>query len=158
MRIVVGIFITLVLVSCHKVKKPPKPDNLIPEKEMVNILVDISLLRSAEGANKTKIERKGYNIESYVYERHNIDSVQFTLSNEYYSYDLDTYQSIYQEVEDSLISLKEFYQNKRDSIMEGRKSKKKDSVVVPRQRMFKDSLREKRESLTRNPKVIPQID
>lgn len=158
MRIVVGILITLILVSCHKVKKPPKPDNLISKKEMVNILLDISLLRSAEGANKIKIQNEGYTVESYVYKRHNIDSAQFALSNNYYSYDLDTYKDIYKQVEDSLTSLKEFYEFERDSMMEGRGKKKNDSVVLPKRRVFKDSLRNRRDSLIIDPNVIPQID
>lgn len=158
MRIVVGILITLILVSCHKVKKPPKPDNLISKKEMVNILLDISLLRSAEGANKIKIQNEGYTVESYVYKRHNIDSAQFALSNNYYSYNLDTYKDIYKQVEDSLTSLKEFYEFERDSMMEGRGKKKNDSVALPKRRAFKDSLRNRRDSLIIDPNVIPQID
>ena len=158
MRIVVGIISTLILVSCHKVKTPPKPDNLISKKEMVNILVDISLLRSAEGANKIKIQNEGYTVESYVYKRHNIDSAQFTLSNNYYSYDLETYKDIYQKVEDSLTSLKEFYEFKRDSMMEGRGKKKNDSVILPRKKMFRDNLQKKRDSIIIGPNVIPQID
>lgn len=158
MRIaVVGIVIVLVLVSCHKVKKPPKPDNLIPKNEMVNIILDLSLLRSAEGSNKAKTQTEGYTVETYVYKRHNIDSLQFALSNDYYTYDLETYQDIYKQVEDSLTSLKEFYTQKRDSIMERRKKSKKDSVVVPKQKTFKDSLWKSADSLIEPPQVTPEI-
>lgn len=159
MRIAIPILISLVLVSCHKVKRPPKPDNLISKKEMVNIILDVSLLRSAEGTNKTKVEKEGYTIENYVYERHNIDSLQFALSNDYYSYDLETYEDIYKQVEDSLTSLKAHYESKRDSVMEGRKNKKKkDTLSAPRQRMFRDSLQETVDSLDIPLEVMPQID
>ena len=105
------------------------------------------------------MEQEGYTVESYVYKRHKIDSTQFALSNDYYSYDLETYNEIYKQVEDSLTKLKEFYEYKRDSIMGGRKKeKKKDSVTTRPQRMFKDSLRQKRDSLILDSGVIPQID
>lgn len=138
------IVIILFLVSCAKVKRPPKPDNLIPKGKMVNIILDISLLRSSEGSNRVKLKKEGYNAESYIYKKHNIDSLQFVKSNEYYSYDLDAYKDIYQKVEDSLEALKVFYEGKRDSIMEGRREKsdsispKKEELPEVRERKLKE--------------------
>ena len=140
MRLVVAIILTILFVSCGNIDKPEKPKNLISKDKMANIILDISLLRSAEGTYKTKVENEGYSLEGYVFERHQIDSIQFALSNEYYSYDLDSYLKIYEKVEDSLKRLKEFYENERvektkerkinDSIKRKRKIKSAEDIQL----------------------------
>jgi len=126
MRLVVASILTIFLVSCGNIDKPKKPKNLIPKDQMAHIILDLSLLRSAEGTYKTQMEDEGYSLESYVYERHHIDSTQFVLSSEYYSYDLDTYLKIYEKVEDSLQKLKEFYENERTE--KAKERRKNDSI------------------------------
>lgn len=140
MRLVVASILTILFASCGNIDRPKKPKNLIPKDQMAHIILDLSLLRSAEGTYKTKLETEGYSLESYIYSRHQIDSVQFALSNEYYSYDLDTYLKIYEKVEDSLQKLKEFYDNERvektkerkinDSIKRNRKIKLADDIQL----------------------------
>lgn len=140
MRLVVASILTILFVSCGNIDGPKKPKNLIPKDKMAHLILDLSLLRSAEGTYKTKLETEGYSLESYIYSRHQIDSVQFALSNEYYSYDLDTYLKIYEKVEDSLQKLKEFYDNERvektkerkinDSIKRNRKIKLADDIQL----------------------------
>ena len=162
MRIILGLITLVFLVSCSEVKKPPKPDNLISKKEMINIILDVSLIRASEGSYKTKLKQEGFSIESYVYKRHDIDSAQFAMSNEYYSYDLDTYQDIYKKVEDSLNLLKTYYEEKRDSLTEERK-KKRDSIPKGKRKppsrrerelnkIKKDSLIVKKDSL-----ILPKV-
>ena len=126
MKKILGVVMVIALLSCNNVKKPKKPDNLISQKDMVNILLDISLLKSSEGVSKAKLENNGYTSESYIFKRHNIDSVQFALSNEYYSYDLNTYLEIYQKVEDSLKKLKTYYEEKKQDEIQDKK--RKDSI------------------------------
>ena len=100
------LFVVLLIVSCNKVQKPPKPDSLISEDQMVHMLFDLSLLSSAKGTNKKLLEKKGVNMSNYIYEKYNIDSTQFASSINYYTYNLETIQSIYKRVEDSLNILK----------------------------------------------------
>ncbi|MFD2822846.1 DUF4296 domain-containing protein [Lacinutrix iliipiscaria] len=135
MRSLINICFVLLLVSCYDIKKPKKPDNLIAKDKMVNVIIDLSLFNSAKGINKRILEDKGINLEQYVYEQHDIDSLQFAESNNYYAHHIDDYEAIYKEVKDSLSQLKDKYteienkqkriQQRRDSI---RRAEIKDSI------------------------------
>jgi hypothetical protein len=103
------ICLCFLIVSCNNYKKPVIPENLISKDKMVAIIVDMTLLSSAKGSNKIILEANGVLPQEYVYKKHNIDSVQFALSNEYYAFNIDDYESIYNEVSDSLTKLKTHY-------------------------------------------------
>lgn len=111
-KTVIYICLILFVVSCKQFGKPDKPDNLIPEGDMVTILIDLSLLSSAKGVNRKILENEGISPEEYVYKTHNIDSLQFLNSNRYYAYNTDVYTIILNRVGDSLKKLKVEY-NKR---------------------------------------------
>ena len=126
MKQLVIIFLSFILVSCHGIVRPEKPENLLSKRKMVEIIVDITLFSSAKGVNKYELQQHGVLPESYIYNKHNIDSLQFALNNEYYSYDIDEYEAIYQDVHDSLQSLKTFYKKLEDS--ERQAKKETDSI------------------------------
>ena len=126
MKQLVTIFLSLILVSCHGIDRPEKPENLISKSKMVEVIVDITLFTSAKGINKYELQQQGVIPESYIYNKHNIDSLQFALSNEYYSYDIEKYEAIYESVHDSLQSLKRFYKKLEDK--ERQNAKEKDSI------------------------------
>ena len=79
------ILLLLIVFSCksNSIDKPKKPDNLISKDKMTEIIYDISLINSAKGVNKKLIENEGIIPVEYIYTKHNIDSLQFVLSNEY---------------------------------------------------------------------------
>src|SRR5210317_1095718 len=96
----------LIVVSCNRLKGPDKPKNLISKKEMVNILIDAKLVNSASSVNKNIMRDSGVVISNYVFKKHNIDSLQFVQSNDYYAFHLKDYEYIYNQVSDSLENLK----------------------------------------------------
>ncbi|OIQ20288.1 DUF4296 domain-containing protein [Lacinutrix sp. MedPE-SW] len=116
----------LLLTSCYKVDKPSKPDNLLTEKEMVAILVDMAIMSSAKGINKKKIEENGITPNVHIFKKHNIDSVRFSQSNNYYAYDIKEYNNIYVQVKDSLEALREKY--KTIEVKEKKEKAKQDSL------------------------------
>jgi hypothetical protein len=65
---------------------------------MVDIIYDMTLINVAKGVNKSILENNGIIPEQYLFNKHSIDSMLFAKSNEYYSYDLKTYQTIYDNV------------------------------------------------------------
>ena len=115
-RYIILFSITLLLSACYGSKKPKKPENLISKKEMVNILIDIRIMTSVYGGNQDILNAHGINQEDYIYKKYNIDSLQFALSNEYYSFYMNEYEDIYTKVNDSLTMLQEVYkkQNERE--------------------------------------------
>jgi hypothetical protein len=108
-RLVIYVGIVLLLASCYQYKKPDKPKDLISKDKMVDILIDVKLIASANGVNKTIMENKGLNPETYVFDKHNIDSLQFALSNDYYAFYSKEYEEIFTKVIDSLTQLGVIY-------------------------------------------------
>lgn len=141
-RVVIPISLVLLMVSCYTFKKPEKPKHLLSKKEMVNIIMDLRLLASANGALQRKFEEYGIYSEAYVYKKYKIDSVTFTQNNNYYAFYIDDYNEIYNKVKDSLEELKKDL----DALVikETAEKRKKDSINRVRK---KDSLIKVRDSL-----------
>lgn len=108
-QLIIPVYILCLCVACKNSVAPNKPENLIPEKQMVAVLVDMALFNAAKGINKKTLEKNGVILEQYIYNKHQIDSIQFESSNNYYTFHLDTYNSIYSKVQDSLEALKKEY-------------------------------------------------
>lgn len=123
MRNFLCILILIILIGCGDSERPAKPEKLIPQETMSNIIYDVFLLNAARGINKQVLEKNNVLPQDYVYKKYSIDSLQFALSNEYYSYDTKIYQSIMDRVRTRL----EFEKKKNDSISEIER-KEKDSI------------------------------
>jgi len=98
------ILVLLLFLACknNEVIVPEKPDNLLSEDKMVEVIYDMSILSAAKGVNKKLLEKEGIEPESYIYKLHDIDSLQFARSSNYYTYDLKTYERIYAKVKQRL--------------------------------------------------------
>ena len=147
-------FLLLLLIfSCksNNVNKPKKPDNLISKNKMIEVIYDISLINSAKGINKKLIENEGIVPEEYIYKKHNIDSLQFVLSNEYYAYNLKTYEDIYDGVK-----LKLEKDRKHFNAISGEEKKINEKVNKDTRRKY-DSLK-KINKLIPNRKKLDSID
>jgi Domain of unknown function (DUF4296) len=131
------ILLVALVISCknNNIEKPKKPDNLISKDKMIEVIYDISVINSVKGVNKKLIENKGISPEDYIYKRHDIDSLQFALSNEYYAYNLKTYEAIYNSVKTKLEKDKTHFQ----AIIKA-EQKIKDSINKKTRREF-DSLK-----------------
>ena len=112
-----GLFLlifTIVFSACQNVEKTERPDNLIAEDKMVEILTEISIMTSARNFNKRKFEATGIEPEEYIYEKFGIDSLQFEQSNAFYAENYTQYENIYLQVKENLQGMKV----KLDSIRE----------------------------------------
>ena len=147
-RVLVFFSIVFLVVACG-FGGPDKPKNLISKDKMVNILIDARLMGSATHINKQKMVEHGVKLDQYVFEKYGIDSLQFALSNAYYTYHINDYEEIYNTVTDSLEALKK--QLKEQKLKEEKEltKKEKDSTDVL---VTKDSLDiiRKKDSLSEN--------
>ena len=74
----------LMFLSCGQVDQE-KPENLIGEEKMSDLIFELSLFDASRSfVMKGETARIGLNSESF-YKYHNIDSVQFAVSNSYYA-------------------------------------------------------------------------
>lgn len=134
----IHIFILVFMVSCYDLKGPKKPDDLLSKSEMTNIIFDLKVLASINGENAKVLDSNNINVNTYVFMKYNIDSVRFAKSNNYYAYNIEDYEEIYQNVNDSLQKLNEYYKEQQGGeakeIEDYIKSKKKElneGLVTP---------------------------
>lgn len=125
-RLLACFTMVLLATACYKYDKPKKPKNLIPKDKMVNIIMDVRLLSSANGTNKTTLEKNNLQAQTYIYKKYNIDSLQFAQSNDYYAYYIDDYKDIYDKVKDSLEALQSKFSDL--ALKEEEEKKFKDSI------------------------------
>ncbi|MFT7072256.1 DUF4296 domain-containing protein [Patiriisocius sp. Uisw_017] len=111
---IVFILFWSVIISCQNVQKPEALENLIPENEMVAILTESYLMNAARSVDNNTISQKGIKLDSILYKKYTIDSLQFAQSNAYYSTNLNTYKAIFAKVEENLTLEK----TKRDTLYE----------------------------------------
>lgn len=96
LTLVIGVY------GCQNVKYPEKPDNLIDHKKMVNILTEAYLMNAARSVGNKTMAAQGIQMDSIFYARFGVDSLQFAQSNAYYASDVNTYITLFQEVEEKL--------------------------------------------------------
>lgn len=120
--------------SCQDVERTRKPENLIPEDRMVDVLTEISLVHGARSYNKQMLEQTGLKPEEYIWRKFDIDSAQFARSNDYYARNYQQYQQIYERVKLRLENLKITYDSLREE-----EERRRDSILA---RQPEDSLRD----------------
>lgn len=125
----------LILFSCQDVKKPERPANLISKEKMVDILSDVYISNASRNVNNKLIKKMNLKLDSLIYAKYEIDSIQFAQSNAFYSSDLKTYGNLLSQVKNRFEILKvekdSLYQiaKKEDSILKTAKKKPKVKVV-----------------------------
>ena len=123
---------------------------------MVNIILDLRLLASANGSNQKILQDYGIYSEDYVYEKYKIDSSTFVQNNSYYAFYIEDYDEIYNKVRDSLDALKEYYDQL--VIEEAAIKRKNDSIKNLRKRdSIKNLKREKPAEIKQNIKSKPTL-
>lgn len=137
--------------GCQSVEKPEKPDNLIPEEKMVDIMMETYLSNAARSVNNRKLRSYGLKLDSIIYAKYNVDSLQFVKSNTYYAANLEIYESMFKTIEERFIALKEeadSVQKKEEEQEENNKTeaeKRKDTIaeqsgLVPSIQVSQDSI------------------
>lgn len=97
----------MLLFSCQDVREVERPPDLIPEQKMVEVLTDLSLINSAKNYNRRLLEETGLKPREFLYEKHNIDSLQLARSTEYYADNPAQLERIYKELQDNLEEMKD---------------------------------------------------
>ena len=97
MRQLFILFFALFVVSCSK-NPVPKPDNLLDEETMINILYDISLLQAIDGSMPNKLMEQEIKMDQYIFEKYKIDSTTYRQNQLYYAGDARKYKKIYKKV------------------------------------------------------------
>ncbi|MDD7884546.1 DUF4296 domain-containing protein [Flavivirga sp. 57AJ16] len=129
-RFTIYLSVILLASACYNMDKPKKPDNLISKEKMVDILIDAKIITSANSVNRKIMEDHGVKLNTYVYTKHDIDSLQFALSNEYYAFHGKDYEAIYTKVNDSLELLKVKFKEEEEKERIAQEKRKTDSLKL----------------------------
>ena len=147
-KYIVSFIVIFVFSGCQDVVKPEKPEDLIAEDTMVSILTESYLINAARSFDFKTLRDKGIKLDSFIYKKFNVDSVQFAESNAYYTADLNRYNKIFVRVEEQLlqiqkrvdslgkIAIKQRVEQRRKDSLDG---KILEEIVVP----VKDSILKK---------------
>ncbi|WP_026754722.1 DUF4296 domain-containing protein [Sediminibacter sp. Hel_I_10] len=127
MKVILYLMLIGLFLGCDNASRPKKPDDLISEDKMADILYEVFIINAAKGTAKGILEDNGIFPEQYVFEKYDIDSLQFAKSNAYYSYDIKTYDEIMSQVDTIIKINKDKYQAQIDLEMDLKKQKK-DSI------------------------------
>lgn len=112
LKSILVLLLILSYTSCQDVKKPEIPTDLISQDIMVDILTDVYISNASRNVNNKLIIKRNLKLDSIIYNKYNIDSLQFVVSNTYYSSDLITYGNLLTQVQNVLVLLKK----EKDSI------------------------------------------
>ncbi len=96
--LLLGCISLLFLTGCQTIERNKKPENLIPEDKMVEVLIDVHLFNAAKSVNRLPLQQTGMTPHQFIYEKHDIDSLTYEQSNAYYGADLNTYEEIHAKV------------------------------------------------------------
>lgn len=118
-----------------------EPENLIPKEKMESILYDLAILNSTKSAFSSVFDETGIDIMEFLYEKYDIDSIQFAESDLYYASLPLEYQSIYESVDARIerrkVSMETATKRRNDSIREAQ-TKRRDSIQALKEE--KDSI------------------
>ncbi|MEM8763255.1 MAG: DUF4296 domain-containing protein [Bacteroidota bacterium] len=115
----ITLLLFLMLVGCaEKVVEPPA--NVIPREKMITILYDLALLNATNTSFRNVMQKQNKQMMELLYERHDIDSLQFAESDLYYASKPLEYEYIYEQIESRL--------KKKQKALEDAKKQANDSI------------------------------
>ncbi|NDI97912.1 DUF4296 domain-containing protein [Flavobacterium sp. LaA7.5] len=125
MRKAALILLAFLVLACND-DTPQKPEKLLTEDEMVDVLYDITILQSVKSFNPKVLRENKIDLPDYVYNKYNIDSTVFAQNHAYYAAQLNVYEQIHNRVTDRVKKEKEPFdteqpKTEKDSLKEDKK-------------------------------------
>lgn len=125
------ILLVLVMVASCVERIIQKPDDLIPQEKMTQLLYDLAILNAAKSTNSAILEVHFDSPTNFLFEQYGVDSLQFVKSDIFYASQPLVYEAIYKEVAAKL--------DKEKSKIEEVRKMTNDSLAA-KSRRLKDSL------------------
>lgn len=119
MRKILFIIPLLAFLSCGE-EVVEKPNGLIAKEKMVDILYDMAIINAAKTTGPHVMENRGFKPMEFIYDKYDIDSMQFVSSDLYYASQPLEYEEIYRNLEDRIKKEKDRFDKTREQ--------KKDSI------------------------------
>lgn len=117
-----ALLLLLLILACKGKTHIEKPENLIPPDIMEDLLYDMYIANGAVSVENVHKE-KNLNYMYFVSQKYQIDSVRFSISNDYYTSQVDEYSKILERVKTRLEEDRELVRFELDSIRGDEESK-----------------------------------
>lgn len=101
MKQLLVILLGILIISCSD-NPAPKPDKLLSEDVMKDILFDVVVLQAAESTVGHKLDQYNLKLTSFIYKKYEIDSLTYYQNQKYYAADPKKYKKMYKEVLEKL--------------------------------------------------------
>jgi hypothetical protein len=135
--------LSILLLSCSKGVE--KPDNLLSEGKMEDILYDVALLQVMSSFTPKTLDDNEVNAGKYIYKKYAIDSLTFAQNQVYYASNLEAYKKIQGKVAERLKKQKTLV----DTLVKKEQAKTKD-IKKPELKMTKpNALKDSAKALIR---------
>jgi hypothetical protein len=119
-KIISLLLLTFAIIACDK-QYVEKPDQLIREKKMIDMLVDIQLAEATFiHMRNDSIVRKSSSVNFYhsVLEKYNVPDSVFEKSFVYYASDTKRFEKMYREVVNRLSEMEQEYSGRKNEELE----------------------------------------
>lgn len=101
-----------------------KPERLLSEDEMVNIIYDINMVQALRSSQPQVLNSNNVDPQNYIFKKHKIDSLTFAQNNTWYAANFEQYEGIMKKVSEKIKKEKDMYAPKIDTA-----KVKKDGMV-----------------------------
>lgn len=122
-------------------KLVPKPEGLIPEDKMTEMLYDLALIQAAKNSGQELLRDEDMAVMEFIFEKYNADSTRFAESNLFYASQPLLYERIHERIEKRITDTKKILDDERGRV--------NDSV--------KKAMEEKNNKLDKEPSAKPNI-
>jgi len=147
----ISIISIFLLLGCQDIKQPEAPENLIPKDKMVAVLTDLYLNKAARNKSNRVVRQKGIKLDSFLYAKHQIDSLQFVESHAFYTLNINSYKELFTQVEANLQVLKkevDSMQKEKGKALQETTKRRADSIKKNKsQRKLIDAVQSEEDSL-----------
>lgn len=117
MKQLLVILLGVLIISCSN-NPVPKPDNLLSEEVMKDILFDVAILQAAESTVGYRLTQNNIKLTPFIYKKYKIDSLTYYQNQKYYAADLKKYKKMYREILERLDKEEAQYQTKEKIVKE----------------------------------------
>lgn len=94
-------FFSLAFIGCKK-DSVEKPERLLSQQEMENILYDIAIVQAMHAYAPRTLEENDLTESKYIYEKYKIDSTTFIQNHNYYASNPEVYKKIQEKITERL--------------------------------------------------------
>lgn len=109
-----------------------KPERLLSEDEMVNVLYDMALLQAMQSGISAQLDSSRIDTKNYIYKKYRVDSLSLVQNQKYYAADIENYQKLHKKVTEKLTALKAPLDSlKKKGPKPGKKKLRSKRAIIP---------------------------